>query len=62
MRKSGNDLWKAWIGSSLLVGNRRTEWREWRVVEISDLLRRVESTFIGRGLSARRTIPTTDLK
>ena len=41
---------------------RWTECRDRRVVEILDVLRRVESAFIWRGLKTSRTIPTTDLK
>ena len=35
---------------------------EWRVMEISDVPRRIWSTFIGRRLNTSNTIPNADLK
>jgi len=62
VRKSGNDLWKIWMGSSEPSGIRRREWREWRVVEMLDTPRRSESALIERGLNTSNTVPTTALK
>ena len=53
VRKSGNDLWKTWTGSSMLSGTRRTEWRIRRELDILDgmpqFLRRSERVLMESG-------------
>jgi len=53
VRKSGNDLWNTWTGSSMLSGTRRTEWRVLREVDIlggvQSLLRRSERVLMESG-------------
>ena len=46
----------------MLSGIKRREWREWRLMEILDVPKRVESAFIGRRLKTNNTTPIADLK
>ena len=66
VRKSGNDLWNTWTGSSMLSGMRRREWRAYRALEIlagvPQFVRRSERALIERGWKTSTTDPTTDLK
>ena len=66
VKKSGKDLWKMRIGSFMLSGIRRREWRGRRVLDTLDgvpqFLRRSERVCTDSGLKTSNTAPTTDLR